>query len=270
MKVSYDVVIKSGTDEVDMEYGLETLAGTAEVTCILAEAILRKRIIRRRSNTNPARTVLKKNFTGSYGQNFDLIVNEPELMAELRRMTRSVFSEVMSYFISEAMYLETEEVSQDAATVIDTLTDIEADLIERIRQPLIRMHKINIQKNYEIELNYKKPNEKERIINLTTRTATNLTQSRVQRGTTIINAVITRFNARTGNGRLVLEGENDTVAFGFALPLRSIPGVQKSKISLNLHTNNGRHDNYSYLNLTVSKVTIISGETVKYLIHSVA
>lgn len=43
MKVSYDVVIKSGEQEVDMEYGLDTLSGTAEVTCILAEAILRKK-----------------------------------------------------------------------------------------------------------------------------------------------------------------------------------------------------------------------------------
>ncbi len=60
MKVSYDLIIESGEEELDMEYGLETLAGTAEVTCILAEAILRKRIIRRRSHVNPARAVLKK------------------------------------------------------------------------------------------------------------------------------------------------------------------------------------------------------------------
>ncbi|MCW0144368.1 hypothetical protein OIU82_06430 [Escherichia coli] len=45
MKVSYDVVIKSGDQEVDMEYGLDTLSGTAEVTCILAEAILRKKLL---------------------------------------------------------------------------------------------------------------------------------------------------------------------------------------------------------------------------------
>lgn len=43
MKVSYDLIIESGKEELDMEYGLETLAGTAEVTCILAEAILRSK-----------------------------------------------------------------------------------------------------------------------------------------------------------------------------------------------------------------------------------
>lgn len=85
MKVSYDVVIKSGDQEVDMEYGLDTLSGTAEVTCILAEAILRKKIIKRRTHVNPARAVLKQSFKSSYGQNFDLIVNEPELAAELKK-----------------------------------------------------------------------------------------------------------------------------------------------------------------------------------------
>lgn len=42
MRVNYDVIIKSGDDEVDMEYGLDTLAGTAEVTCLLAGLYLGK------------------------------------------------------------------------------------------------------------------------------------------------------------------------------------------------------------------------------------
>ena len=269
MKVSYDVVIKSGQDDVDMEYGLETLSGTAEVTCLLAEAILRKKIIRRRTHVNPARAVLKKSFTGSYGQNFDLVVTEPELVAELTKISRSVFSEVMGYFISESLYLETKEVSPEAAQVIDGLEEIEDDLIDRIRRPLLRMHKINIQKNYDIELNYKKPADPENVIVLSTRTATNLTQSEILNNKITINAVITRFNARTGNGRLVLDGENDTIAFGFYMPLRAISGAQKSKISLNLHHNNGKTDNYTYLNLVVSRVVVSSGETIKYLIHTV-
>ncbi|EHL6033756.1 hypothetical protein KEC66_004320 [Escherichia coli] len=269
MKVSYDVVIKSGDQEVDMEYGLDTLSGTAEVTCILAEAILRKKIIKRRTHVNPARAVLKQSFKSSYGQNFDLIVNEPELAAELKKMTRSVFSEVMGYFISESLYLETKELSPKAAGIIEELEEIEDELIDRIRQPLVRMHRINLQKNFDIELNYKKPAGKQRIAKLDTMTATNLTQSKIKPGQVNINAVITRFNARTGNGRLVIEGEDDTVAFGFYMPLKAIPAAQKRLVSLNLHNNNGRQDNYTYLKLTVSKVVVKSGDVVKYLIRMV-
>lgn len=70
-------------------------------------------------------------------------------------MTRSVFSEVMGYFMLEAMYLRARRVSPEAAGIINDLSDIADELIDRIRSPLIRMHKINLQKNYEIELNYK-------------------------------------------------------------------------------------------------------------------
>lgn len=155
MRVNYDVVIKSGDDEVDMEYGLDTLAGTAEVTCLLAEAILRKVIIKRRSHVNPARAVLKRNFIGSYGQNFDLVINEAELISELRKISKPVFNEVMSFFISQSLYLESRELSDEAEEVVKGLSDIEDELICRIRAPLKRMHEINLKKNYNIELNFK-------------------------------------------------------------------------------------------------------------------
>ncbi|RKT91740.1 UNVERIFIED_ORG: hypothetical protein C7432_3142 [Pantoea allii] len=272
MRVNYDVIIESGTDEVDMEYGIATLGGTSEVTCLLAEAILRKRIIRRRTHVNPARAVLKKNFTGSYGQNFDLIINEPELVAELRKISKPVFNEVMGYFIAQSLYLDAGDVSDEAESVIEGLSDIEDELIDRIRAPLKRMHEINIKKNYDIQLNYKQRNlDKMRVIKLTTATATNLFHSSIAGRPEEIRAYITRFNARTGNGRLVLEGEDDTVAFGFYSPLRIIQLEQKRMVSANLHTNNAAQaGRYTYLTLRVSRVNINSGETIKYLIHSVS
>ncbi|XIU40450.1 hypothetical protein AB2H91_17585 [Escherichia coli] len=114
-----------------------------------------KKIIKRRTHVNPARAVLKQSFKSSYGQNFDLIVNEPELAAELKKMTRSVFSEVMGYFISESLYLETKELSPKAAGIIEELEEIEDELIDRIRQPLVRMHRINLQKTLMLNLTIK-------------------------------------------------------------------------------------------------------------------
>lgn len=272
MKVSFDVVIKSGNDDVDMEYGIKTLGGTSEVTCLLAEAILRKRIIQRRTHVNPARAVLKQSFKSSYGQNFDVVVSEPALVSELNKMGRAVFSEVMSYFISESLYLETRQVSQKAATIINGLGDIEDEIIGRIRSPLKRMHEVNVKRGYDVELNYKKPLPagKQRIAELNATTRVNLFQSRIANVQIQITAIITRFNSRTGNGRLVLQGENDTVPFGFYMPLKTIQRRQKTKISGNLHVNNGKNEEeFVYLTLTVSRVTILSGETIKYLIHTV-
>ncbi|WP_060680993.1 hypothetical protein [Pantoea agglomerans] len=271
MKVSFDVVIKSGDQDVDMDYGITTLGGTAEVTCLLAEAILRKKIVHRRTAVNPAKTVLKQSFKSSYGQNFDLIVSEPALVAELKRMGRSVFAEVMSYFITESLYLETPQVSQEAAFVIDGLDELKDDIISRIREPLKRMHKINVEKSFDIELNYKKPACKQKVAFLDSNTRVNLFQSKIQQGKITIFAAITRYNSRTGNGRLVLSGEDETIAFGFYMPLKNIREEQKQKLSANLHVNNGKSSqDFIFIELIVSKVVIRSGEIIKYLIHVVS
>lgn len=267
--VSYDVVIKSGDQPVDMDYALETLTGASEVTCLLAEAILRKKVVKKRTASNPARAVLHQSFQSSYGQNFALSIKDPELKARLAEITNPVLAEIMSFYIAEALYIQPAELSERAATYVEELEHLEDDIISRIRNPLIRMHKINYRTNWEIEFNYKNDARKKNIVNLTTRTANNLTHTEVQRERFNIVAMVTRFNSRTGNGRLVLIDENETVAFGFAIPLGTVSPSQKKMVSLNLHNNNGRVDNYIYLSMTVSRVIIMSGETVKYAVHSV-
>ncbi|ELZ1661147.1 hypothetical protein ACMSWY_000140 [Cronobacter turicensis] len=269
MSVNYDVVIKSGDQPVDMDYALETLSGASDVTCLLAEAILRKKVVKRRTSANPARAILHDSFKSSYGQNFELVINDPKLKARLTEMTNPVFSEIMSFYIAEAVYLEPKPLSRKAQSYINEMEDIEDEIISRIRNPLIKMHKINYRNNFSIELNHKVDKIQNNITTLTTRTGTNLTHTKVERARLEVTAVITRFNSRTGNGRLVLEGENETVAFGFAMPLKSVPSAQKRLVSLNLHNNNGRSENYTYLKMIVSRVVVLSGETVKYAVHSV-
>lgn len=267
--VNYDVVIKSGDQPVDMDYALETLGGASEVTCLLAEAILQKKVVKRRTSTNNARAVLHQSFQSSYGQNFALAIDDPILNARLVEMTNPVLAEIMGFYISEAMYMQHASLSARARHYIDELEYLEDEIVSRIRNPLIRMHKINYRCNWDVDFNFKPDGRQRKIVTLNTRTATNLTHTTVQRERFNIIAMITRFNSRTGNGRLVLQDENETVAFGFAMPLGMVSSEQKKMVSLNLHNNNGRSDNYIYLGMTVSRVVIMSGETVKYAVHSV-
>ncbi|APK11833.1 TPA: hypothetical protein RMM48_004014 [Escherichia coli] len=267
--VNYDVVIRSGDQPVDMDYALETLGGASEVTCLLAEAILQKKVVKRRSPANKARAVLHQSFPSSYGQNFALAIDDPILKARLVEITNPVLAEIMGFYISEAMYIQPPALSARARHYIEELEYLEDEIISRIRNPLIRMHKINYRRNWDIDFNFKPDGRQRKIVTLNTRTAANLTHTTVERERFNIIAMVTRFNSRTGNGRLVLQDEDETVAFGFANQLGMVPSAQKRMISLNLHNNNGRSDNYIYLSMTVSRVVIMSGETVKYAVHSV-
>lgn len=270
MKISFDVVMKSGQKDVDMDFAIDTLSGTAQVTCLLAEGILNQKVIKRRTSANEVRAVLKHSFKSSYGQNFDVILNNDDHIKAMGRITRTVFSEVMRYFISEALYIESQQVSPKAEAIIATLSEIEDDLIERIRNPLQEMHQITLQSGYNVELNYKRPSDQFKIITLTKDTARNITQSVIEKESVDIVAAITRYNSRTGNGRLLLPGEDKTVAFGFYEKMLNVSAVQKRRISANLHHNTAlKQEDYANLSIKVRKVNVYNGETIKYLIMKV-
>ena len=186
--------MKSGISAVDMEYALETLSGASDVTCLLAEAILRKKVVHRHTASSPARAVLHQSFKSSYGQNFELVITDAKLNARLNEMTNSVLTEIMSFYISEALYIQNPPLSAKATRYIDELSEIEDEIINRIRNPLIKMHKINYRTNWEIEFNYKGSQQKRKIVNLDSRTASNLIYTETRREQINIIAVVTRFN----------------------------------------------------------------------------
>ena len=272
MRFSFEVVIKSGNDDVDMDYALKTLAGTSSVVCLLAEAILRGRIIERRTHANDIRARLKHSFRGSYGQRFDIEINDRTLISRLNSIGKPIFAEVMTYYICEALYIESPKLSLEAQLIVDDLVDIEDELTKRIRSPLKDMHKITSQNGFDVELNYKMRGEGGNIITLNQSTDDLISDTEIEDVRHNINVVITRFNSMTGNGRLIVEGseEEGTIAFGFYDNLKYVNEVHKLKITQNLHFNNGKvSDEWEYIGLSVNSLTIQSGDVVKYLIRDV-
>ncbi|WP_235655205.1 hypothetical protein [Salmonella enterica] len=239
MKVSLDLVINSGDDEIDMDYALQTLLGASGVTSIITEAILRGKVKENRHQSNEIRTNLKHSFTGSFGQRFDVVISDRKVAARLSSMTRTVFAEVMSYYIYESLFLEGPALSDAAKKVVSGLDDIEDELTKAIRNRLKNMHKISTMCNYSVDLNYRKPGEKQKIITLNKNTALNITELIETNHDHQIEAIVTRFNTFTGNGRLLVRGEekNDLFWF-FGIGLKYVTDAQTKKITSNLDANN--------------------------------
>ncbi|HGC1723142.1 TPA: hypothetical protein ACIX36_004278 [Escherichia coli] len=270
MKVSLDLVINSGDDEIDMDYALQTLLGASGVTSIITEAILRGKVKENRHQSNEIRTNLKHSFTGSFGQRFDVVISDRKFAARLSSMTRTVFAEVMSYYIYESLFLEGPALSDAAKKVVSGLDDIEDELTKAIRNRLKNMHKISTMCNYSVDLNYRKPGEKQKIITLNKNTALNITELIETNHDHQIEAIVTRFNTFTGNGRLLVRGEEKTTSFGFLNGLKYVTDAQTKKITSNLDANNRlAEEEREYLLLKVRDLTISNGEVVKYLIIEV-
>ncbi|MEI4968362.1 hypothetical protein [Aeromonas caviae] len=270
MKISLDLTINSGDDDIDMDYALQTLSGASGVTSIITEAVLRGKVKENRHQSNEIRTNLKHSFTGSFGQCFDVVIADQKVAARLANMTRTVFSEVMSYYIYESLFLESAELSNAAKKVVKGLEDIEDELTKAIRNRLKNMHKISTMCNYSVDLNYRKPGGKQKIATLNQNTALNITELIETDHDHLIEAIITRFNTFTGNGRLLVNGEERTTSFGFLNGLKYVTDAQTKKITSNLNSNNRlAEEERQYLSLKVRDMTISNGEIVKYLIIEV-
>lgn len=270
MKVSMDLVINSGDEDVDMDYAIQTLLGASGVTSLITEAVLRGKVKERRHLTNEVRTKLKHSFNGSYGQCFDIVVLDHKIKARLISMGRSTFSEVMGYYIYESLFIEPPKLSKEANNIVLGLEDIEDELTKSIRNKLKEMHKISIMCGFSVDLNYRRPKDKQKIISLDANTALNITELHEASVDHEIDVIITRFNSFTGNGRLLLNGDVKTISFGFLNGLKYVTEAQKKKITENLHANNAVSEGERiYMKLVVRDMTISNGEVVKYLITEV-
>ncbi|NOR68499.1 MAG: hypothetical protein GQ532_02180 [Methylomarinum sp.] len=272
MKVNLDVVIDSPENEIDMQYGLETLKGTSDVISIAAEAILRERVPEKRTHRSDARTKLKQSFTGSYGHKFSIEIEDKQLQSRLRKIGNDTFLEVLGYFVMEALYLDSGELSSEADAIVEQLADIEDKLVTRLKEPLVDMHKIANYFNYKIKIRQRKRGlpEPKQLFLLDNCTAKNITEAIRSDVEEDLDVVIVRFHSITGNGRFYIKEFEEIESFGFASKVRAVTDQIRKSISANLHKNNTiAPGNGEFIKIRVKKVSLPNGKVIKYLITGV-
>lgn len=272
MKVNLDVLIESPENEIDMQYGLETLKGTSDVISITAETILNERVPEKRTHKSDARTILKESFKGSYGHKFSLEIEDRELQRKLRKIGEDTFLEVLSYYVMDALYLETPALSEPAEKIVESLAGISDKLTNRLKDPLIEMHKISHYYNYNIKIRQRKrgfPNPKE-ILSLDKITSENITNAKQSKKEQLMDVVIIRFHSITGNGRFYIKDQEEMVSFGLFSKDWHVKKQMSISISENLLLNTGvSPDEGTTINVSVRKVSLPTGKIIKYLITGV-
>lgn len=273
-KIELDLLIDTAEHEVDMQYGLETLKGTSDVVTLISEAILQGYIAkagRRTASSSNLRTKLKQSFTGSFGQRFSIEIEDESLISKIRKIGEDVFLEVLSYFIMEALYLDSGELSSEASQVLDQLEDLADNLFSRIDAPLKRMHQISKYYDYDVKLRHRKRgHDTKQLVKLTRETSSYLTDAKIDNNIEEIDVVIVRYHSKTGNGRLHIREHNEFYSFGYGTDLAQVKQPLRKKISENLHVNNTINpENGTYIKLRVKKKCLPSGEIIKYLVVGV-
>lgn len=267
--MDFDVVIESQTNTVDMKSGLETLQGVSDAARCIAETVIKERVPGRKTSKSNVRTILKNTFIGSYGHIFSIEIFDDILKAKFDSIGRSTFVELMSFYLNDSVYIEKRDLSDKAKNVIKKLGSVSDQLTDTLRvNTLENIHAVSRNFDQDVKVRYR-PNDSRKIelvhFDKDTAGSLDLEKSIKEIG---VSAIVTRFNTKTGNGRLQLIDSNETVAFGFANEYQSISMIGKKKFSENLDFNNGLPPQHQrYLDLTVSPMRRKDNKIVKYIIE---
>lgn len=266
MTINFDVVVETPEYEVDMKTGLETLQGVSDASRFIAETLLTGHVPHRLTRASSVRTTLKKTFKGSYGQIFSIDVNDQQLQKNLRKIRRSVFVELMSYFMYESLYLEGPELSERAHGYLEGMGDASEQLIQQLRvSSMENIHRVSTVFGYEVKIHFRPNSTDQQLIGSFNEKTVEALQTDELPEPVDLLASITRLNINTGNGRLLLAGAEETVAFGFAAGYKQVTLAGKKLFSENLNHNNGLDsEHWQLLRIRARPVMLRDKTIVKY------
>lgn len=269
--VDFELKIDSGKTLVDMEYGLETMAGFSGAIAITADSILSNEVSPKMSNSDNVRAKLMSACLGSYIQDFKLVINDPVKADRLEKIGKSVLAELITYFICETMYIEPPALTKKAERALSKLEKIESKIIDRIHERVKDMHKISRSNHFPVILKRKSELRSYKLIEINELTSRNLFNLTTDAQPENVVAIVTRFNAFTGNGRMLVDGYSTTIPFSFTGAYSKVKASIKRMMSENLHDNNSvAEENITRLVITANAKRNVSGDIVKFMINNVA
>jgi len=268
MSINLDVVIDTPEHTVDMKAGLDTLQGVSDAVRQISETILTGHTPQRLTHKSKVRTALKQSFKGSYGHVFGLEIFDDILKAKFRSIGRVVFSELISHFLVEALYLESRPLSNRAQKIVDGLGVVVDHLLAQMRvSALENIHEISTKFDHEVKIRFRKSRDEQTVLARFNRETAEVLQAEETDEKVDLMVAITRLNINTGNGRFHLEGEADTVAFGFGIEYRAVKFDAKKVFSENLNHNNGLESkNWRRLKVSATPIKLKDGKVIKYIV----
>lgn len=270
MTVNFDAVIDTPEYAVDMKSGLTTLAGTSDAIRCIGETVLTGEVPKRQTYKGSVRTLLRSTFSGSYGQIFSLEIHNDELRSKLQEIGHLAFSEVIAHYFSQAIYQEyPHELSQRAIDVIADLEDVSEALLEQLRKSAIRnAHEVSRKFRKNLKIRYRHNRDNQTVLATYTSETAKLLEAKKSKEILDLTVVITRLNIHTGNGRLQIEGHDETIAFGFGIEYKAVKLQAKKIFSKNLDDNNGvEKEHWKYIALSATPVALRNGKVIKYIIR---
>lgn len=260
--MEFDFSVVYDTDEkefngLDLYYGSKSLQGISEVISIATHGIVNKSYISRSTARKGIKIDFKSSFIGSFKQRFKVIFDSDKSVANITSLTAKSYIELLQYTIGQVVG-ENREINRRTAIKNFEKMYFSEDITHRLTTSILDAHLPIKYQGYKATL-YAAQTP---IATFNQETLSYLEEEIKNPELEILTIGISRFNARTGTGRLVEEYNGDSFSF---VPSHPFSKKQKGVLARSLH--GMTQGNFVSLKAEVNRVTLNNGATKFFILN---
>lgn len=262
MEFDFSILYDTGEkkfDGLDMYYGSRSMQGVAETIVIATHGIVNERYISKTNAAKGFKSSFKSSFEGSFKQRFKITFTNPKTINKIIDITPKSYIELLKHAIHEAIGTPTELTRRGSKKTFEKMYFSE-DITHRLFPALKEVHTPIKHQGYKATLFAAQTP----LADFNKKSLEYLEEEIVSPAREILVASISRFNARTGTGRLITEINEDSYSF--------IPDTKLSKVikrSLIDSLQGVAADIFTPVLAEVTRITINDGSTKYFILHSV-
>lgn len=260
--MEFDFSVVYDTDEqifdgLDLYYGSKSLQGISEAISIATHGIVNKSYISRSTARKGIKIDFKTSFIGSFKQRFKVSFTSDRSVANLHDLSSKSYIELLQYTIGQVIG-DNREINRRTAIKNFEKMYFSEDITHRLTSSIFDAHLPVKYQGYKATL-YAAQTP---IATFDQNTLSYLEEEIENPEPEILTIGISRFNARTGTGRLV--EDIDGASFSF-VPSHAFSKRQKSILVRSLH--GITQGNFVALEAQVNRVTLNNGATKYFILH---
>ena len=261
MELTFSARYASGTKkftELDAYYGAQSLIGISQLLLISLNAYINREIITQATSAKGFRLSLGFSRKGSWTQEINFLVTDPHTLELLQDLGKNALYDLLKWGLSTGIGIGYIVKHRKATNVIKELRKQNDDLQEKVDEALIRAH--NPVKHQGLSIHIK--SNRTELITFDSSTLEYLETEVVDDEQYALDVCISRFNARTGTGRMISAIDSESIPF---YPEDQLSDKRKALLAGNLAL--VARGQFEPLTAYVSKVTSSDGRLKRYILH---
>jgi len=252
---------ESAFNGLNMYYGADALSGFAEALSITTNAIVNNKVVTQTPAVKGFKLDFKEAHEGSYVQKVCLRFTDAEAVRVINHLKPKGFIELLTFHLAAPLGLNPKIESNVAMRWLRSSMDDSEKLLDRLEGPLKKIHHPVYGQGYKVVL-YK---NRTSMLGFNEQTFDYLTGSSINEHVEVIEAAVSRFNARTFTGRIIEEEDSDSISFS---PLKA-GLVRPSRIKLANSLKDLTEGKFTKVGLEVRRVLSRDGRTKHLIVQAV-